>query len=397
MSEVMRARILRIALPLLTIAVGIAGARAIIAAKPEAKRQRPPEIIPTVDILRVQPESHSYVVHAQGSVQPRTESSLVAEVAGRILSVEESFVEGGFFEEAQVLATLDDRDYRASVAQAEADVALARLGVEREEEEARIALEEWRRFDRPGEPTDLVLRKPQLAQAKAALGAAEARLEKAQRDLDRTRIRAPYTGRVRQKVADVGDFLQPGAPAAQIYAVDFAEVRVPLPDEDLAYLDLPLGLRGGELERGPRAVIRGRFAGRDLEWEGFVHRTEGEIDPRSRMVHVVVRVADPYGDAAAAHGVPLAAGMFVDVGLHGRQAEGVFVLPRRALLESGQVAIVNGDGKLRLRDVQLLRATREQAVIGSGLEADDRVVLTRLDAIIDGMSVRVSEAGGAVQ
>jgi RND family efflux transporter MFP subunit len=391
----MNARITRILLPVLTIIVGIIGARAIIAAKPEAKRQRPPEVIPLVETMEARRGEHVYMVHAQGSVEARTASALVAEVAGRVLSVEERFVEGGFFDEGDVLVTLDDRDYRANFAQAQADVAQARLTVEREEEEARVAAEEWRRFDRPGAPTSLVLREPQLAQARAALAAVEARLEKAQRDLDRTRLRAPYTGRVRQKLADVGDFLQPGAPAAQIYAVDFAEVRVPLPDEDLAYLDLPFGLRGRELERGPSAIVRGRFAGRDHEWEGFVHRTEGEIDPRSRMVHVVVRVADPYGEAAAASGVPLAVGMFVDVGLMGRRGDEVFVWPRKALLEGGHVAIVGDGGKLSLREVEILRATREEVVIGGGLNDGDLIVLTRLDAMIDGMSVRVMQAVGS--
>jgi multidrug efflux pump subunit AcrA (membrane-fusion protein) len=140
--------------------------------------------------------------------------------------------------------------------------------------------------------------------------------------------------------------------------------------------------------------VRSRFAGRDLEWEGFVHRTEGEIDPRSRMVHVVVRVPDPYGKAAAVHGVPLAVGMFVDVVLEGLRAHGVFVLPRKALLEGQRVAVIGDGDKLSLRDVELLRATRENVVIGAGLEDGDRVVLTRLDALIDGMSVRLSPDGG---
>lgn len=386
----MNPKITKVVLPILAIVLGLVGARAIIAAKPEARRARPPQLIPVVETIEAHRASHTFVVHSQGSVAPRTASALVAEVAGSVLRVNERFAEGGFFEEGQVLLTLDDRDYRAQVAQAESQVAQAALSVQREEEEARVARDEWKRFDRPGAASALVLREPQLAQARAALAAAEAQLEKARRDLDRTRIRAPYTGRVRQKLADVGDFLQPGAPAAQIYAVDYAEVRVPLPDEELAFLDLPLGLRGGETGTGPKATLRGQFAGQDVEWAGYVERTEGEIDARSRMIHVVVRVADPYGRAATAHGVPLAVGMFVDVGLEGQRRDGVFVLPRRALLDKDRLGVVGPDGRLSLRDVEVLRATREEIVVASGLEDGDRVVLTRLDVMVDGMTVKAA-------
>ena len=143
-----------------------------------------------------------------------------------------------------------------------------------------------------------MLREPQLAQARALLSSAEARLEKARRDLDRTRIRAPYRGRVRAKMADVGDYVAPGTPTASIYAVDFAEVRLPMKDDDLAYLDLPLGLRtdSGPEASGPAVVLRGKFAGAMHTWTGYVHRTGGEIDARTRMIDVVVRIVDPYGE-----------------------------------------------------------------------------------------------------
>ena len=383
--------LLKTLLPIAALAIGAVGAVVIVKARPEAPRQKPPEIVPTVEVTTVQLGDHTYVVEGQGTVEPRTSSALVAEVSGRVLSIDEDFVEGGFFERDQILIRLDDRDYRAAVAQARAQVAQAELAIEREEEEARIAREEWERFDRGGEPSALVLREPQLAQARANLDAARAQLAKAERDLERTLVRAPYRGRVREKSVDVGDFLQPGARAAAIYAVDYAEIRVPLYDKDLAYLQLPLGIRGIDppSEEAPVAQVRGRFAGADHEWTGIVHRTEGEIDPRTRMVTVVVRVADPYGAAAREGGVPLAAGMYVDVAIEGRTVEDVAVVPRSAILQDDRIGVVV-DGKLRIRQPTILRATREQAVLGEGVADGEQLLLTRLDTLVDGMSVRVA-------
>ena len=386
----MRPTLLKVLLPVVALVVGAVGAITIVKAKPEAQRVAPPEIVPLVEVMQAARGPHTYTVQAQGTVQARTSSALVAEVAGRVLRVADDFVEGGFFEQGATLLWLDDRDYRAAVAQAEAQVAQANLVLEREREEARVAREEWDRFEREGEPSALVLREPQLAQAQAALDAARAQLERAERDLQRTQVRAPYTGRIREKLVDVGDFLQPGARAAGIYAVDYAEIRVPLFDQDLAFLDLPLGRRGVDFDSddAPRATLRGRFAGEQHEWQGFVHRTEGEIDPRSRMVHAVVRVADPYGEASD-DGVPLAVGMFVDVAIEGRTVSDVVVLPRRALLPESRVGVVV-DGNLDLRDAHVLRATRETVVLSRGVEDGETVLLTRLDVLVDGMSVRTT-------
>jgi RND family efflux transporter MFP subunit len=384
----------KILIPIVIVLVGVALAATIIKLRPEPPRATPPEIIPLVRVIEARPTSHAYSVTAQGTVQPRTTSSLVAEVAGRVLSVDEDFNEGGFFEEGQVLLVLDDRDYRAALAAAEADVATARLTVAREEEESRVAREEWDRFQREGEPTSLVLREPQLAQAKALLSSAEARLEKARRDLDRTRIRAPFRGRVRAKMQDVGDYLAPGTPTASIYAVDFAEVRLPMKDNDLAYLDLPLGLRtdSGEDQRGPSVALRGEFAGAMHSWTGYVHRTGGEIDARTRMLDVVVRVADPYGKGAAPDGTPLSVGMFVEATIEGRVLTTAILVPRSALINERQIAVANGDERLELRDVEVLRTSRDQAILGGGLAAGDRVIVSRLDFIVDGMKIRTAEA-----
>ncbi len=382
----MSSRTLRFVLPFVVLVLGVVGARVLIASRPQPARHAPSEIAPTVEFVTVRPTAHRLDVRAQGTVQPRTSSTLVAEVGGRVVAVADDFVDGGYFEEGDVLVVLDDRDHRAAVADAEAAVADARVALEREREEARVAREEWERLHPDETPTALVLRQPQLARAEASVAAARARLERARRDLDRTRLRAPYRGRVRTKRVDRGDFLAPGAPAADLYAVDFAEVRLPLDDRDLAFLDLPLGLRDESPgPPGPRVVLEGRFAGRLHHWEGFVHRMEGEIDPRTRMVHVVARVADPYGRAAHDGGAPLAVGLFVGARIEGVTADDVYLVPRRALQRAGQVGVVDDEDRLRLRAISLVREEGDTLVVASGLRPGDRVVVNRIDTPVDGM------------
>ena len=385
----------RILLPILIVIIGVLGATALVKLRPQPSRVTPPDLVPLVSVQEVSTTAHDFTVLAQGTVRARTESKLVAEVAGRVLKVDDDFNEGGFFEVGQVLLELDDRDHRAAVAAAEAEVATARLGVAREEEEASVARGEWDRFEREGEPSGLVLREPQLAQARALLASAEARLERARRDLDRTRIRAPFTGRVRTKLADIGDYVAPGTPTAAIYAVDFAEVHLPLPDEELAFLDLPSASGGADepVIRGPAVTLTGDFAGQEHEWFGYVHRTGGEIDPRTRMFTVVVRVADPYGSGASPDGTPLRVGLFVTAHIEGRGVQDVVVIPRSAMIGADQVAVVDADNRIRLRDVMVLRSSQRGVVIGSGLQAGERVATSRLEFVVDGMQVRTSSAG----
>jgi RND family efflux transporter MFP subunit len=255
-----------------------------------------------------------------------------------------------------------------------------------------VAGREWESLGR-GEPTDLVLRKPQMGRARASLAAAQADLQRAQIDLERTKIRAPFDGRVRDKSVDLGQYVTPGAPVARVYAVDFAEVRLPIPDADLAHLDLPLDYRGEQSGgEGPEVILRAEFAGRVHEWTGRVVRTEGELDPQSRMVHVVARVKDPYGRGDRPDRPPLAVGMFVQAEIVGRRAEGVVVLPRRVMRGEDRVLVVDAEDRLHYRQVEVVKSDRETVVIRSGLSAGEHVCLSPLEAVMDGMKVRRVES-----
>jgi RND family efflux transporter MFP subunit len=391
--------LLKILLPLVVLVVGIAGAMVITRARPRVMTQERKPAPPLVRIFTARAADLRLTVRTNGTVEPRTESTLVPEVSGRVLWVSPGLAAGGFFDEGDPLLRIDPSDYLAAEANARAQVAQAELRLAREKEEAEIARRDWEDLG-DGVPSPLTLRGPQVADARAALDAARAVLAKAERDLDRTEVRAPFAGRVRREQVDVGQFVTRGQPVATVYAVDFVEVRLPLPDEELAFVDLPLGYRGSAAPGAgpgaspmPEVILTARFAGREHEWRGHVVRTEGELDPQSRMVHVIAQVEDPYGRRTDRDQPPLAVGLFVEAEILGHTVRDMVVVPRSAIRGRSLVYVIDDNGVLQFREVKILKAERDVVIVGDGLEDGDRVCLSPLDSAVDGMAVRTVDSG----
>ncbi|MEM7413087.1 MAG: efflux RND transporter periplasmic adaptor subunit [Myxococcota bacterium] len=383
-------------LPLLLLGVGAVLVALLVGVQPSPSRTEPAPISPLVRVVEAIPETISLRVHAQGTVVPRTESDLVPEVAGRVEWVSPDLVSGGTFESGEPLVRIERADHQAELESARAAVARTRS------EASRAAKELRRQRTLAGRSVTSQARIDDAENASRVADAlaleAKAKLARAQRDLERTELRAPYTGRVREESVDPGQFVNRGTAIARLYAVDYAEVRLPLPDRELAYLDESVlhVVRGADGLR-PRATLRAEFAGGSHEWRGEIVRSEGEIDARSRMVHIVARVEDPYGlaaDPTLEAPPPLAVGLFVDAEIEGRSIENAFVLPREVLHvhrgQEGQVWVVDAEDRIRVQDVEVLRTERTDVVITAGLGRGDRVLRTRLRAPIDGMSVRVA-------
>jgi hypothetical protein len=208
---------------------------------------------------------------------------------------------------------------------------------------------------------------------------------------------------VRSERVDVGQFVSRGMSIGTLYATDYVEIRLPIPDEKLAYLELPLWNDAGTSEEGPPVTLRAHFAGGDHRWSGRIVRTEGEIDAKSRMVHIVARVEHPYGlpaggsdeasgDEDATDRPPLAVGLFVHAEIQGPMVENVDILPRAALREDETVLVVDRDDRIRSRPVELVRIDRDDALIRAELEPGDRFCLTALQVVVDGMKVQVVSA-----
>ena len=384
-------RIFQVLLPVAILATAGFGALTMIWNRPPVETLTPVVTPPGVRVHEVTLVDAPLTVNSQGTVRPRTESQLVSEIDGRVIRVAPSFVEGGFFEAGDVLLRIDPFDYEQTVVTARSQLAQARLRLAQEEAEAEVAQREWDTLGR-GDPRELALRKPQLEDARAAVAAAEAGVERAVRDLQRAEILVPYAGRVRTKNVDIGQYVRRGDTVATVYSVDIAEIRLPLPDDELAYLDLPLSYRGFEPNNQPDVTLRATFAGETHAWTGRIVRTESEIDSVSRMVHAVAEVADPYAPDPDPNRPPLAVGMFVEAEIAGHIAREVALLPRDALRGRDQVLVVTPDERLEFRAVDVLRTTAESVIVEAGLEAGELVVISPLDMPTDGMAVQRVDA-----
>ncbi len=333
-------------------------------------------------------------VRTQGEARPRTEIDLVPQVSGGVVYVSNDFIEGGFFEADEPLVRIDSTDYRLAVTQAEASVAAAARALELEQGQSEIARREWERFER-GEPTDLALRKPQLAAARADLASAEASLESAQLQLARTSLSAPFAGRVRTKAADVGQYVTPGQSLGRVFADDVVQVRLPLTDDELALIGLPVAYSANADDAtGPSTTLHAVVGGVRHEWTARLARTDSVIDAATRTVFAIAEVDDPYGEGVSAGGAPLPIGLFVEADIVGRTVPDAFVLPRAALRRADDVYVANRDGTLSVRQVTVITSNREEVILAGGLEEGEHVITSPVLSPSEGMRVDVYSAEG---
>ena len=382
----------KVLLPVILLALGAVMVWGLLKTSPQVEPAPEERVRPLVRTLAVRFQDVPLILRTQGTVQARTETTLIAQVAGEVVRLSPNLEAGAFFDRGEVLLTLDARDHELALERAEAQVAQARLDLVWQEAEAEVARDEWASLGE--EPTPLALREPQVARAKATLAAAEADLARARLDLERTRIRAPFSGRTRARQVDLGQFLNRGTPIAEIQSTDVAEVRLPVPDDQLAFVDLPHVFReGAPAVQGPRVDLHTDFAGQRHTWQGQIVRSEGEVAQDTRMLHLVARVERPYHRSAEApERPPLATGLFVQAEIHGRTAREVVLLPRSALHRSNQVLVVDASQKLRIRPVEILRLDGEEVLISSGLEPGEQVSISSLDLVVDGMDVRTVDS-----
>jgi len=395
----MKARlILQIALPFAVLAACSLVIFTILSGKEEPRSWTPSQTVPEVAALRLEAEDFTIVLQSQGTVRARTESSLIPEVRGRIVGVSPNFQEGAFFEQGEALLSIDDRDYRSELAVAEASYAQAELALLQEKARHDQARRDWDRIN-PGMPaTELTLREPQLRQARANAQSARARVETAKLNLERTRVRAPFAGRVLSKSVDVGQFVSPGNQLARLYAVDYAEVRLPLTASRFAFLELPSIYKGSNpsLKDGPAVVLRASAGGESHSWKGRIVRSEGSIDTRTRQVFVVAQIKEPYEETVPGR-PPLKVGAFVQAEIEGMLLEDVFVIPRRLYKENSYVLIVRTDLHLERRRVELVWETDTEIVVRGGLAEGELLCLTDLAYAVEGLRVSAVVQGAPGQ
>jgi RND family efflux transporter MFP subunit len=371
--------------PLLALCIGTALAALLVVTEPPPQADNYVAPVTTVRIITASKQAEHLIVRSQGTVQPRTESQLIPEVSGKVVWMSPALITGGIFEQDAPLLRIDSADYSNAVEKSEAAQTRARV----EREHAGDELERVQKLIAQNlasqSQVDEARRRYQVADAN--LSEADVNLKQAKRDLSRTQINAPYKGMVRTEQVDLGQFVSRGSVIATIYAADFMEVRLPVSSSQLSYLQLE---PGGVVpsDPAPAVAIIGQLGQTKFIWHGELVRKESEVDSRSRMFYGVARFRNEPGAGVA----PLMVGLFVQAEIQGRLVENVIRLPRSAMRDATQVLVVDTEDRLRFRQVTVLRIEHDEVLVVKGLEDGDRVCVSPLQSVVDGMRVQTVEA-----
>ncbi len=365
-----------IGLIILDLSIIIAGV--LIKSRPVAVPKENKEVIPYVKTMMILPRTVKASISSQGIVQPESELILLSELSSRVEWLSPKMEAGSSFKQGDTLIVLDKRDYELALISAESQVLNAEVNLEREQAESELAKKEWKRVG-AGLGSDLALRKPQMAQAKATYAAAKASLEQAKRNLSRTIFIAPFDGRVRTSRIDLGTTVFPGTSIGNIYATDAYEVRLPIADQDVPYSGLEFN--GQKIEESKRLdviIIQG-----DNKWPAKIVRTEAEIDPVTRMMAVVAKVDNSDKNMFT---TPLVVGQFVQAKISGIEILDISVLPRSSV-RNESVWVVDNQMSMQNRSVDVLRNEDDFALIGEGFEPGDRLLTSRVSSLVNGLRV----------
>jgi RND family efflux transporter MFP subunit len=379
----MSLKVTRIVAPLAVLAASVGAYALLQIMKPEPEKNDKGPRPTSVYVAPVTQESLALQVTTQGEVRARTEIDLVAQVGGRVVSVSPEFTEGGRIESGVSLLQIEDTDYRLALRQAEARVAEAEVAVQQALADADVARKQLRNTP---SPSDLALKKPQVAQARASRQAALANLEQARLDLERTTITLPFNGRVADTRVDIGQFIVPGTTLGRVFGTEVVEIRLPLNKAQLASLGLPIGFVAAPGEKVP-VTFKASVAGRAHQWQGDLVRLDASVDPDTRMLYAIAEVQDPYGTGRSEYGMPLAVGLFVEATIQGRQLDAAVSIPGSALRAGDIVYLVNSEGRLEIREVEVAHASAQQVVVSSGLEPGEWVVTSAIRNPIQGMAL----------
>jgi len=368
------------------ILIGIVIARGLIMTKPEAKRRPVSIAAPLVEYVEVSPQSTEITIDTTGTVIPAREVSLQSQVSGVVVWANANLVPGALVKAGDVLVRIDPRDYELAVNQQRVSLTKAQVELETEQGRAEVARREWEllkgdiSYTKTGR--DLALRKPQLVNARAGVEAAASALKKAELDLERTVIHAPFNAVIMSENVDVGQLVSPGGIIATLAGSDTFRVQASLNSDELTWIDIP----GVNAAKGSRARIIQLFGDKKNNHTGEVEQLVSQVEAKGRMAQVLIRVPDPFKGKSE---MPLLLGAYVSARIAGKSLEDVYVIQSEALREGDKVWLLTKENTLAIKDVQVVRRQRTEVLV-KGLSPRDRLITSRISAPVDGMGLRIN-------
>ena len=320
-------------------------------------------------------------VTTNGEVRSVTEINVIPQVSGRIIQVADEFIDGGNIKKGQPLIWIDDRDYKLATISAESRVAQAKKLLEREIAESELARKDWEELGE-GEASPLTLRIHQLEEARALLNAAEADLEKAKLNLERTVINLPFDGLIKKKNAGIGQYVNAGSILGSAFSTEKVLIPLPLTDTELSYLGLPLGYESKGYFDGPKVIFRSYISRKNIEWLGRITRTSGSIDSQTRLVYAYAEVLNPYDEDP-----PLAIGTYVDAEIEGNFISNGFILPIAAIKNDNEIYVIDQNSKLKIKKIEIVGTEEDKVIVKGDISELDMVVISTINTGYEGMEL----------
>lgn len=381
--------LLKIIIPLLILGAGFYASKVLTDLKPVPEVNEDPVQQVSVFVETAERINHVQTVRSQGEVRPQREIIIAPQVNGRVDEIYQDFLVGSFVLKGQLLASLEKADFELALVRAQSTVAGAQQALVREEAEAQVAIQDLQDLGlRPEDASPLARREPQLAQARADLDAANAQLKEAELALRRTAIVAPFDGVIREKTVDIGQFVSPGGSIGRMFSIETFEVSLPITDEELGRIGLPLAYNETRDAPGPQVVFSANVAGKQRQWFGRVTRTDALINAQTRQINVFCELDDPYGEGRDGD-TPMVPGLFVEAAIDGQTLENVIRIPRDGLRGADRVLVASEDNTLSIRTVSVALSDRDGAFLSGGIEPGENVIVSPVQAPFDGMAIQI--------
>ncbi|MCW8864000.1 MAG: efflux RND transporter periplasmic adaptor subunit [Colwellia sp.] len=374
------ARKKQIIIPIAILAAGIIAFAGFSSMKKPPEEKEKVDTTPIVAVEAISVAPMTLHVDSYGVIKPKYETMLVAQVSGEIVELNDVFVRGGLVKKGQLLARIDPNDYHAALIDAQANMASAKAALEQELAHGKVAEREWKQITDTS-PTELSLRKPQLAQELARVKAAQASVLRAERNLQRTEIKAPYDAMIESRMIGLGSFVSTGSQLGKLLGTAIAEVRLPVADNQLQFLE----------NQGEKAkvTLNGVYAGMDVKWQANIARNEGVIDAKSRMSYLVAEIQDPYQITSKNNDQPLRFGTYVKAEIFGQHIANASLVPRY-LIVNDTVAILDNESKLHYAAIDIVRQQGGNVIVSGGLLDGDQMIISALDYPVDGMKLALA-------
>jgi len=385
---------------LILIIVLLAGSAALasylIKTKPEPRKRVRQPTVPVVEVMTPKLQSYTQKIRSSGSVETNLSTNLVSEVSGKVTEVTRSFQEGSYFEKGQHLLSIDSTEYRNAIGIANAEITQRTLEVKNEQNLAQLAVRDFRLLGNNRRPGEMASRKPHIAAALANLDAAKIRLKQARDNLKKTKIRAPYTGRLQSTNVNIGQFVTPGALLGQVYSTDYVEVRLPLSLADYEQLKLPENYQNQQSiarDKLPKVIFSANYGAKTHQWEGRIVRASAAMDERTRQIPVIARIDDPFSKKAGVDAPPIKIGQFLKAEIIGSQLNNVFVIPTSSTRQNREVMLYD-EGKINIIPIDVLTAEGDSLVIrDDALPVNAKLITTPMPSAKTGMKVRLPGEG----